>query len=189
MNIAKTLKMALKKVLSLQFGSVDTDNGRLIWDGEGELEAGMEVFVEVEGEDEPKAAPDGEYKTEDGKNIIVVDGKVSEIQDPEAEVAPEAEAEVEAEIEVPEAEAEPADEPEAEPEASEEDRLAAIEEKIANIIEGINGIVNAIASIEDRLAEVEGKLAKVEEPAADPIDEAPVEEEMKKTRLSYMRKN
>ena len=37
-------------------------------------------------------APDGEYRTEDKKVIVVVDGKVAEIRDDEAEVAPEEEA-------------------------------------------------------------------------------------------------
>ena len=69
------------------FGRIATDNGELVWEGEDDLEAGREVFVEREGELVP--APDGEYKTEDGKTIVVVEGRVAEIRDPEAEVAPE----------------------------------------------------------------------------------------------------
>ena len=69
------------------FGRIATDNGELIWDGEEDLEAGREVFVERDGELVP--APDGEYRTEDGKTIVVVEGRVAEIRDPEAEVAPE----------------------------------------------------------------------------------------------------
>ena len=69
------------------FGRIATDNGELLWEGEADLEAGREVFVEREGELVP--APDGEYKTEDGKTIVVVEGRVAEIRDPEAEVAPE----------------------------------------------------------------------------------------------------
>lgn len=190
MNITNVLKMALKKVLSLQFGEVATDKGKLMWDGNDYLKEGDEVFTEVEGSDEPIVAPDGEYKTEDGKTIVVADGKVAEIRDPEAEVAPEEPESVEAAEEGEEAPAvEPADEPEVEEEASVEDRIAALEEKIANIVEGINGFVNAVANLEGRIAELEGKLAKVEEPAADPIDEQPIEEgEQKRSRLSYMRK-
>lgn len=70
-----------------RMGSVATDGGELVWEGEEDLKEGDEVFVESEGERTP--APDGEYKTEDGKTIVVVEGKVSEIRDPEAEVAPE----------------------------------------------------------------------------------------------------
>ena len=72
-----------------KFGRIATDNGELVWEGEGDLEAGREVFVERDGELVP--APDGEYKTEDGKTIVVVEGRVAEIRDPEAEVAPEPE--------------------------------------------------------------------------------------------------
>ena len=68
------------------FGRKATDKGELFWEGEDDLKAGDEVFVETEGERQP--APDGEYATEDGKVIVVVDGKVAEIKDPEAEVAP-----------------------------------------------------------------------------------------------------
>ena len=67
---------------------VVTNNGTLIWDGEEDLKAGDEVFVADE-EGNRTAAPDGDYKTEDGKVIVVVDGKVAEIKDAEAEVAPE----------------------------------------------------------------------------------------------------
>lgn len=192
MKITNKLKVLLKSILSLKFGAVETDKGRLVWDGEEDLKEGDEVFVEGEGEETVKPADDGEYLTEDGKTIVVVEGKVAEIRDPEAEVAPEeaveesAEEEVKAEEELPE----PADEEtpaEEEPEA--EDRLATLEEKVQAIVDGLNEIINSIAALEGRIAEVEGKLAKVEAPAADPIEkETPVEEE-KKTRLSYMRKN
>ena len=67
---------------------VVTDGGTLIWDGEEDLKAGDEVFVADE-EGNRSAAPDGDYKTEDGKVIVVVDGKVAEIKDDEAQVAPE----------------------------------------------------------------------------------------------------
>ena len=69
------------------FGRIATDNGELVWEGEGDLAEGAAVFVE--GEEGLTPAPDGEYKTEDGKTIVVVEGRVAEIRDPEAEVAPE----------------------------------------------------------------------------------------------------
>lgn len=71
------------------FGRIATDNGELVWEGEGDLAEGAAVFVE--GEEGLVPAPDGEYRTEDGKTIVVVEGRVAEIRDPEAEVAPEAE--------------------------------------------------------------------------------------------------
>ena len=187
MKITERLKVMLKNILSIKMGEVNTDKGRLVWDGEDDLKAGDEVFQIVD--DEPKPAEDGEYITDDGKTIVVVEGKVAEIKDPEAEVAPEEPVE-EVSIEAAEEELpEPADEPEiVEEPVEEEDRIANLEDKVNAILEGLNEIVNAIAGLEGRISEVEGKLASVEAPAAEPIEEEiPVEEEHQ-TRLSYMRK-
>lgn len=73
---------------ALQLASTSTDNGVLFWEGDEDLKAGDSVFVE-DSEGNRNPAPDGDYVTEDGKTIVVVDGKVSEIKDPAAEVAPE----------------------------------------------------------------------------------------------------
>lgn len=75
----------------VELGKVATDKGELSYEGE-ELTEGAEVFVEVEGENVP--AEDGEYKTEDGKTIVVKDGKVESITDaPSEEVETEMEGE------------------------------------------------------------------------------------------------
>ncbi len=68
----------------VKLGSVDTDKGKLYAEDEGDLKAGDAVYS-----DEKKETPvaDGDYVTADGKTIVVKDGKVSEIKDPEAEVA------------------------------------------------------------------------------------------------------
>jgi len=66
-----------------EFGRKTTDKGELTWEGEEDLKEGDAVFVDGE------PAPDGEYRTEDGKVIVVVEGRVAEIRDDEAEVAPE----------------------------------------------------------------------------------------------------
>lgn len=96
-NMAKMkglLARLAKAIVAL--GNISTDKGVLSWDGKEDLKAGDSVFVEdPDGNRNPAA--DGEYMTEDGKTIVVVDGKVSEIRDPEAEVAPEVPAEAEAE--------------------------------------------------------------------------------------------
>lgn len=194
MNIAKSLRLALKRVLSLQFGEVLTDKATLMWDGTEDLKVGDEVFVAVEGEDEPKPAESGEYVTEDGKTIVVVDGVVSEIRDDKAEVADEPEEPIEETVEAAEEDpAEPAEDPVDEPETedepqSEEDRIAALEARLDEITNGINGIVNAIAALEARIADVEAKLVSVEAPAADPVEDKPQEEEVKQSRMSYLRK-
>lgn len=69
------------------FGSVTTDKGVLHWDGDEDLKAGDRVEVE-DADGNRSDAPDGDYTTGDGKVIVVVEGAVSEIKDPAAEVAP-----------------------------------------------------------------------------------------------------
>lgn len=78
--------------LLARFGRVTTDKGVLQWDGDEDLKAGDRVYVDNE-DGSRKEAEDGEYVTADNKTIVVVDGAVSEIRDPEAEVAPEGEGE------------------------------------------------------------------------------------------------
>jgi len=95
MSKMSKFKAALGRLLAA-FGNVSTDKGILAWDGDEDLKAGDEVFVEdQDGNRTP--AEDGEYVTTDAKTIVVADGKVAEIRDPEAEVAPEPEPEPEAE--------------------------------------------------------------------------------------------
>lgn len=72
-NMSK-LKQALKRILE-EFSTIETDNGVLEY--EGELEVGTEVTIDG------NPAPDGAYKTAD-KEIVVAEGKVSEIRALEA---------------------------------------------------------------------------------------------------------
>ena len=92
MSKISRFKAALSKMLAV-FGNVSTDKGILAWDGDEDLKAGDAVYTEdQDGNRNP--APDGEYVTSDAKTIVVADGKVAEIKDPEAEVAPEPETEM-----------------------------------------------------------------------------------------------
>ena len=87
----KTMRLKLAKMLQA-FGEQNTDKGILMY--EGELAIDVEVFIQDEaGEVVP--APDGEYKSEDGKVIVVSGGKVSELKEAEkpAEEAPVEQAE------------------------------------------------------------------------------------------------
>ena len=85
MSKLEKFKSGLAKLL-VALGAATTDKGAIFWDGDEDLKAGDAVFIEDEN-GERKAAPDGDYKTDDGKTIKVADGKVAEIVDPEAEVA------------------------------------------------------------------------------------------------------
>lgn len=89
MSKLANLRARLARILA-EFGSVTTDKGVIHWDGEDDLKAGDSVWFEDEDGNRTDAG-DGDYVTADGKTIVVVDGKVSEIRDPEAEVAPAAE--------------------------------------------------------------------------------------------------
>lgn len=71
--------------VSEEMGKVATDKGDLLYDGEEDLKEGDSVFIEKDGENVP--AEDGDYITEDGKVIKVVDGKVQSITDKDAEIS------------------------------------------------------------------------------------------------------
>ena len=78
----KSFKMFFRSLLT-KLGEVKTDKAVLTYDGDGELEVGMEVFVETEADDniEYVHPEDGEYVMEDGRIIVVKAGIVEEIRD------------------------------------------------------------------------------------------------------------
>ena len=106
MNIKNKMKLLFKSIFT-QFGSVVSEEGQqIIWDQDGEIAEGYEVYMEQEdenGELQYVPVPDGEYRVE-GKVIVIADGKVTEIK----EETPEAPAETPAKMEeTPEAPADP----------------------------------------------------------------------------------
>lgn len=190
MNLSKKLKLMFRQIL-MKAGSMTTDRAVLLWDGEGELAEGMEVFVEetdAEGNVNYVSPEDGEFIAE-GIKIVIEGGVVKSIvkvDDTTEDVVEENMAEEEKPA------ADPAEEEAVEETAKMEDRVAALEAKIVEMATGIETMINSIASIETRLAEAENKLAAVEgKPAADPAEDKPIEEEetTKKSRMSYLRKD
>ena len=150
-NTMTKIKEALKKLLA-QFGSIETNNGILDYEGE-ELEVGMEVTIEG------NPAPDGEYETED-KVIVVAEGKVEEIRDKEqpVEEAPAEEApaeEVEAEEEIPAEQADEVEEIIDEVEEAAEDVEEAAEEG-RDLAAEIDALLARIAELEAKIAELTG---------------------------------
>ena len=92
MKLKEKFKLLMKSVF-VQFGSVVSAEGQqIIWNEDGELAEGYEVYMEQEnenGELEYVPVPDGQYRVED-KTIVVAEGKVSEIRE-ETTVEPEEE--------------------------------------------------------------------------------------------------
>ena len=111
MNIKNKMKLLFKSIFT-QFGSVVSEEGQqIIWDQDGEIAEGYEVYMEQEdenGELQYVPVPDGEYKI-DNKTIVVAEGKVSEIRVEEkpAEEPAEEPAQMEETPAVPEAPADP----------------------------------------------------------------------------------
>lgn len=109
MNIKNKMKLLFKSIFT-QFGSMVSEEGQqIIWNEDGELAEGMEVFMEQEteeGELEYVPVPDGEYRYEK-KVIVIAEGKVSEIREEEEEAPAEPETPAEMEEEAPAAPAEP----------------------------------------------------------------------------------
>ena len=109
MKLKEKFKLLMKSVF-VQFGSVVSAEGQqIIWNEDGELAEGYEVYMEQEnenGELEYVPVPDGQYRVED-KTIVVAEGKVSEIRE-ETTVEPEEEpAQMEETPAAPEAPADP----------------------------------------------------------------------------------
>ena len=144
MDVKKLL--SLKKAL-LQFAEVVTDKGTLTIDGE--LAVGVDVYVGDE------VAADGEYVLEDGRIVVVTEGKVSEIKEAEP-TEPTEPAE-------PVANAEPT-EPATEP--TEPDAQAVINELTAKVAE----LEAEIIEKENKITELEAKLAELEKPVDQPLD-------------------
>ena len=147
MDVKKLL--SLKKAL-LQFAEVVTDKGTLTIDGE--LAVGVDVYVGDE------VAADGEYVLEDGRIVVVTEGKVSEIKEAEpAEPTEPAE---------PVANAEPT-EPATEPtEPAYDEKQAVINELTAKVAE----LEAELIEKENKITELEAKLAQLEKPVDQPLD-------------------
>lgn len=125
---SKLLKLA--KII-LKLAQVETDKGVLI--AEDELAEGIEVFVEDEaGELVP--AEDGEYVAED-KVFVVVEGKIAEIKEKEAE--------------------KPKEEPTKEPEPEQMDEAA---DKIAELEAKIEELNNIIAEKDEEIGKLKSEL-------------------------------
>lgn len=151
---SKLYKLA-KMVLNL--AEMKTDNGVLISDAE--IEVGREVFIEDEN-GELVAAPDGEYKAEDGKIFVVADGKVAEIREPESEeeTQPEEQAEEQTEEQIEQAEETEEEQPD-QPDEKDQ-RIAELEAQIAELNNIIVQKDEEIGKLRKQLEESDAKPAE-----------------------------
>lgn len=174
MKITEKLKVVLKSVLSIQMGEVKTDKLVMTFDAE-ELAEGLEVFTTDEnGEIIPVA--DGEYTAEDGRIIVVAEGKVAEIREEEIKVEEEI-----IEIDTP------AEDP-VEEIVEEVIDVKELKAKMDEIAGALGEILNSVKALEGRIEEVENKVSKLEaEPAEDPV-EVEVEEPVKMSRMAFLKK-
>lgn len=147
MDKIKLLK--LKQAL-MSFEEVITDKGTLVVDGE--LAVGTEVYVGDE------VAADGEYTLEDGRIVVVTEGKISEIKEKE----PEQEPEPTNDPEPVQQEGEPTQDPDPEPEPQENEKVAELEAKIQEL-------ENVIIEKDAKIQELEDKIAALEKPVDDPL--------------------
>lgn len=174
---AKLAALVEEKIITnneVKFGAVKTDKAVLEWDNSIEdLTAGIDVFV-VDEEGNRKPAENGEYTTEDGKVIVVEDGKVASITDPVAEVdSEETPVEEEKKDEVSEetpTEVEKAEEVE-NPDGGEEPTPDAVEELRKEVDELYKIVDSILEKIGESRKEADERFAKIEKMSmAEPIE-------------------
>ena len=185
------LKVMLKALLDLKMSEVITDKATLIYDADI-LEEGVEVFVQdPENADKVIPAEDGEYTIEEEKKIVVVkDGKVAEVKEMEQAEETTETADTTDTTEVVEAE-EIVNTPAEDPIAEEVTEETEDDKRLIEMLDTITELSNRLAALEGKLTEMEERLSKVEgQPAAEPIEDEnkPAEEEVKASRLSYLKK-
>ena len=185
------LKVMLKALLDLKMSEVITDKATLIYDADI-LEEGVEVFVQdPENADKVIPAEDGEYTIEEEKKIVVVkDGKVAEVKEMEQAEETTETTETTDTTEVVEAE-EIVNTPAEDPIAEEVTEETEDDKRLVEILNTVTELTNRLSALEGKLTEMEERLSKVEgEPAAEPIEDEnkPAEEEVKASRLSYLKK-
>ena len=157
MTKLKKVKQILRNLL-VEMGEVSTDKGILTWSGDEDIKVGDAVKgMDEEGNDIEVA--DGDYTTEDGKVIVVADGKVTEIKEPEEM---------------------PAEEPIEKPTEELEDETPAEEPKEDEKDAKIKALEEEIKAKDAEIEQLKAKIAELEnEPAAKPAEEEFAKAEVK----------
>ena len=155
MSVKSKLRNLMLELVAMyeKFKDVTTDKGVLRWDGEEDLKVGDAVAIVAE-DDTEQTPEDGDYTTSDGKVIKIVDGKVAEIIETNAEGETDGEGgEAEEDLEGEEG---------ADPDTTEEDSKD-IDAIIESISKKLDAIDERIATIEKKLEDGEVKMSAVAE--------------------------
>jgi hypothetical protein len=128
-------------------------DGTEVYSPDAEFGVGSELFV-MDAEGNPMPAPDGEHETAEGKMLVVVEGKITEVKDKPMEEEPKVEIEIE------------------EVEQSSFDGVSReeFENTISKLIEGFEAKINALNAEKQTLSATIEKMSK-----------APATESVKKT--------
>ena len=169
MGKLSNIKLMLQSMLE-QFSQLSTDNGLLTWVGDEEMPEVGDIVMVIDDEGNEVKAEDGEYRPDNGRVIIIEDGKVLEIRDEEKPAEEPAEEPQEEPVDEPKPEEEPAEEPEPEQEPepepqeepSEEPAEPEVDERDARIAE----LEARVAELEAENDELRARIKELEEKSA-----------------------
>lgn len=118
-------------------------DGTEVYSPDAEFGIGSEIFV-MDAEGNPTPAPDGEHETAEGKILVVVEGKISEVKDKPEEEEPKVEIEIE------------------EVEQSSFDGVSReeFENTISKLIEGFEAKINELTAEKQNLSATIEKMSK-----------------------------
>ena len=125
-------------------------DGTEVYSPDAEFGIGSEIFV-MDAEGNPTPAPDGEHETAEGKILVVVEGKITEVKEKPMEEEPKVEIEIE------------------EVEQSSFDGVSReeFETTINKLIEGFEAKINALNAEKQTLSATIEKMSKA--PATDSV--------------------
>lgn len=172
MSKLSRIKLELSKLIA-SFSEIATDGATLYWTSDEEIAVGLEVYV-VDENDVYVEAPDGEYRLDDGRVVVVANGVVAEIRDNNEDTATADAEEAAAEDNAVAAEDNEAvvDENEAvveSPSGEEEPVPDAIEElrkEVNELYEIVQRVIEKVADIENRVSETDSVVEKMSKMSA-----------------------
>jgi len=128
-------------------------DGTEVYSPDAEFGIGSEIFV-MDAEGNPTPAPDGEHETAEGKILVVVEGKISEVKEKPEEEEPKVEIEIE------------------EVEQSSFDGVSReeFENTINKLIEGFEAKINELTAEKQNLSATIEKMSKA--PATESVKKA-----------------